>query len=98
VVCAVRPPDVPGQLGRRSYGCPYRCHGLVDAAAAELLVSNAAWQQLRFEVPGAYLSAFNAEPLVRIAVDAAGELLFTWHTSSVAGDAAALPVMDAVAR
>ena len=84
--------------GRRSYGCPYRCHGLVDAAATEQLVGDALGRQLPFEVPDEYRSAFNAELLVRVAVDAAGGLVFTWCTGSDAGSAVASPVMDVAAR
>ncbi len=84
--------------GRRSYGCPYRCHGLVDAAGIEQLVGDAACRQLPFEVPDEYRSAFYAQLLVRVAVDAAGGLVFTWRTGCEVGDAAALPVMEVVAR
>jgi Recombinase zinc beta ribbon domain len=84
--------------GRRSYGCPNRCHGLVDAATTEQLVDDAAARHLPFEVPDAYRAAFYAELLVRVVVDAADRLVFAWRIDCSAGNITALPVLDAAAR
>jgi len=84
---------------RRSYGCPYRCHGLVDAVAVELLVGDAAGRQLPFEVPDPYRAAFFAELFVRVALDSAGALVFfTWCTDRWCDAVDASLIADAVAR
>jgi hypothetical protein len=84
--------------GLRSYGCPYRCRGLVDAAAAELLVSGAAGRQVPFDVPDAYRAAFYAQLLVGVILDRVGAPVFTWRTGSVPDAAYVSPVLDVAAR
>jgi len=84
--------------GVRSYGCPCRCRGLVDAAAAELQVSDAAARQVPFDVPDAYRAAFYAQLLIAVILDGVGAPVFTWRTGCVPGAADVSPVLDVAAR